>query len=102
MASLTDDAESIATEIVANAVNAVPPGTIGLAIVYTIHATRPGLRIYTWDIGPGHPVPANPDLDGVSGRGLTIINALTQRWGWWPTPSGRKVAYATLDISPAT
>ena len=33
MASLTQDAEIIATEIVANAINAVPPGTTGLAIV---------------------------------------------------------------------
>jgi Histidine kinase-like ATPase domain len=102
MASLTDDAEIISAEIVANAINAVPPGTTGLAIVYAIHATPPGLRIYTWDIGPGHPVPANPDPDAVRGRGLTIINALTERWGWWPTPSGGKVVYATLAAIPAT
>ena len=102
MASLTDDAESIATEIVANAISAVPPGTDGLAIVYAIHAAPPGLRIYTWDIGPGHPVPASPDPDAVSGRGLTIINALTERWGWWPTPSGGKVVYATLAAAPVT
>ena len=90
MASLTDDAEIISAEIVANAINAVPPGTTGLAIVYAIHATPSGLRIYTWNIGPGHPVPANPDPDAVSGRGLTIINALTERWGWWPTPAEEK------------
>jgi anti-sigma regulatory factor (Ser/Thr protein kinase) len=101
-ASLTDDAEIIAAEIVANAINAVPPGTTGLAIVYAIHAAPPGLRIYTWDIGPGHPVPANPDPDALSGRGLTIINALTERWGWWPTPSGGKVVYATLAATPVT
>jgi anti-sigma regulatory factor (Ser/Thr protein kinase) len=99
MADLTDDAETIATEIVTNA---VPPGTAGLSIVYAIHAAPPGLRIYTWDIGPGHPVPANPGPDAVSGRGLTIINALTERWGWWPTPSGGKVVYATLAATPAT
>jgi anti-sigma regulatory factor (Ser/Thr protein kinase) len=102
MASLAEDAETIAAEIVANAINAVPPGTTGLAIVYSLHATPPGLRIYTWDIGPGHPVPAAPALDAVSGRGLTIISALAERWGWWPTPSGGKVVYATLAATTAT
>jgi anti-sigma regulatory factor (Ser/Thr protein kinase) len=102
MASLTEDAETVATEIVTNAVNAVQPGTTGLAIVYAIHATPPGLRIYIWDIGPGHPVPANPELDAVSGRGLTIVDAISERWGWWPTPSGGKVVYATFAVSPAT
>ena len=97
MASLTEDAEIIATEIVTNAINAVPPGTTGLAIVYAIHATPPGLRIYTWDIGPGHPAPADPAPDAVSGRGLAIVNALAERWGWWPTPaSGGKVTWAQL------
>jgi hypothetical protein len=97
MADLADDAVTIASEIVTNAVNAVPPGTAGLAIVYAIHAAPPGLRIYTWDIGPGHPAPADPDTDAVSGRGLTIVNALAERWGWWPTPaSGGKVTWAQL------
>jgi hypothetical protein len=102
MASLADDAETIAAEIVANAINAVPPGTTGLAIVYAIYATPPGLRIYTWDIGPGHPVPATPDPDAVSGRGLDIVSALAEGWGWWPTPSGGKVVYATLAAPTVT
>jgi anti-sigma regulatory factor (Ser/Thr protein kinase) len=102
MADLTEDAEIIAAEIVANAIKAVPPGTGGLAIVYAIHATLPGLRIYAWDIGPGHPVAANRDPDAVSGRGLTIVNAVAENWGWWPTPSGGKVVYATLAATSAT
>ncbi len=96
--ALTADAEAIASEIVTNACAAVPPGSAGVTIIYTIHATPTGLHIYTWDIGPGQPRPAHPDADAETGRGLTIIDALTNsNWGWWPTPaSGGKVVRATL------
>src|SRR5580698_1054734 len=62
----------------------------------------PGLRISVWDVGPGHPAPADADPSAETGRGLTIIDALTHsNWGWWPTPrSGGKVVHATL-IAPA-
>ena len=98
MQTLADDAQAIASELAANSFAAVPPGTAGLAIIYAIHATAPGLRIYTWDIGPGHPVRADPGPDAETGRGLAIIDALTDRnWGWWPTPgSGGKVTWAAL------
>jgi anti-sigma regulatory factor (Ser/Thr protein kinase) len=105
MTALTDDAEAIAAELTANALAAVPPGTPGLAIVYALHATQAELRIYTWDIGPGHPHPASLDADAETGRGLTIIDALTcGNWGWWPTPeSGGKVVHAALTApAPGT
>lgn len=96
--ALTDDAEAIASELATNAVAAVPPGSAGLAIVYAIHADPAGLHIYTWDVGPGHPRPAPPNADAETGRGLAIVDALTNsEWGWWPTPaSGGKVIWATL------
>jgi anti-sigma regulatory factor (Ser/Thr protein kinase) len=99
MDALTSDAESIASELVANAVlHAVPPGTSGLSIIMAIYATAPGLRISVWDIGPGHPRIKQPDPGDTSGRGLLLIDALTAgNWGWWPTPaSGGKVVHATL------
>jgi anti-sigma regulatory factor (Ser/Thr protein kinase) len=98
MGDLTDDAQAIASELAANALAAIPPGSTGLAIIYAVHATPAGLRIYAWDIGPGHPAPAAPAPDAESGRGLAIVDALTgHNWGWWPTPaSGGKVIWAQL------
>jgi anti-sigma regulatory factor (Ser/Thr protein kinase) len=98
MAALTDAAVAIASELTANAVAAVPPGTTGLSVIIAIHATPSGLRISAWDIGPGHPQPAHAGPDAETGRGLTLIHALTEgNWGWWPTPaSGGKVTWATL------
>jgi hypothetical protein len=104
MRALTDDAQAIASELTSNAVAAVHPGSTGLTLIYAIHAQPAGLRICTWDIGPGHPLPAPPHPDAETGRGLTIVDALTNgNWGWWPTPgSGGKVIWATLKANSAS
>jgi anti-sigma regulatory factor (Ser/Thr protein kinase) len=98
MEALTEDAVAVVSELAANAVNAVSPGTSGLAIIVALHAVPPGLRISVWDVGPGYPAPADAGPNDESGRGLTIIDMLTgSNWGWWPTPlSGGKVTWAVL------
>jgi anti-sigma regulatory factor (Ser/Thr protein kinase) len=100
MEALTEDAVAVVSELAANAVNAVSPGTSGLEIIVALHAVPPELRISVWDVGPGHPAPADADPSAETGRGLTIIDALTHsNWGWWPTPrSGGKVVHATLTV----
>jgi hypothetical protein len=99
MRHLTDDAESIASELAANAIKAAtrPRGTLP-AIIFAIHHRPDELRIIVWDNGPGHPQHGSPGPDAETGRGLAIIDSLTGRnWGWWPTPrSGGKVVWAAL------
>lgn len=103
MDALADDAMTVASELVANAVKAVPPGTSGLAIIIAIHAAAPGLRISVWDIGPGYPSLRQPSPGDTSGRGLLMIDALTAgNWGWWPTPESRgKVTWAQIPCPAA-
>jgi hypothetical protein len=99
MQHLTDDAQAIASELAANAINAAnpPPGTLP-AIIFAIHRSPDELRIIVWDNGPGEPERKAHGPDDESGRGLDIIDNLTGRnWGWWPTPhSGGKVVWAAL------
>jgi anti-sigma regulatory factor (Ser/Thr protein kinase) len=102
--ALADDAEMVASELAANAIAAaVPPRGDRPAIIFTVHHQPPDLRISVWDNGPGHPRPAIPGDDAEAGRGLAIIDALTDRqWGWWPTlASGGKVAWAALTTHAA-
>jgi anti-sigma regulatory factor (Ser/Thr protein kinase) len=100
MGYLADDAVAIASELIANAVAAVPSGTAGLAIVFAIHATPDAVSIYAWDIGPGVPRRVDAPAGAESGRGLSIVHALTGGdWGYWPTSvSGGKVTWATLAV----
>lgn len=104
MEDLTDDAQAIASELAANAIAAVPPGSPGLCLIFAIHHRPPELRIIMWDNGPGQPRPATPRPDAETGRGLAIIDHLTGRnWGWWPTPrSGGKVVWAALTTATAS
>jgi anti-sigma regulatory factor (Ser/Thr protein kinase) len=105
MRHLTDDAETIASELAANAINAAtrPRGTLP-AIIFAIHHRPPELTIVVWDNGPGHPQHDAAGPDAETGRGLTIIDNLTGgNWGWWPTPkSGGKVVWARSPIASST
>jgi anti-sigma regulatory factor (Ser/Thr protein kinase) len=95
---LIDDAETIASELATNALNASTPprGTLP-AIIFAIHRRPRELRIVAWDNGPGQPRPAAPGTDSETGRGLAIVAALSRQWGWWPTPhSGGKVVWSSL------
>jgi anti-sigma regulatory factor (Ser/Thr protein kinase) len=102
VAHLADDAELIAAELVANAVAAVPDGSPGPCIIFSVQLTPPDLRIVVWDSGPGTPAKAAGFSDaGESGRGLLIVDALSRDWDWWPTPgSGGKVVRASLPAGP--
>jgi hypothetical protein len=43
-----------------------------------------------------------PDLDSETGRGLFLVSAMAERWGWCPLGSGRKMVWCQLDCLPAT
>ncbi|MFJ6855056.1 ATP-binding protein [Streptomyces sp. NPDC091271] len=43
--------------------------------------------------------PASPDQEG--GRGLLLVAALADRWGWYPCADGPgKTVWAVLEVSP--
>ncbi|MEW2401605.1 ATP-binding protein [Streptomyces sp. NPDC046862] len=80
---LTDAAELAATELVANAVlHTKGPAAIRL------RWSDPVLRIGVWDSDPTPPTPA-PRTDAAltpaleSGRGLTLVEGCSDKWGWF-------------------
>ena len=101
---LTDPAEAITSELVANAVAAshevAPGGTAPAAIALSITVEREELRIRVWD-----PAPAPPPRDyepgtwDENGRGLMIVAMLSQRWDWCRTADGGKYVWAALSLA---
>jgi anti-sigma regulatory factor (Ser/Thr protein kinase) len=101
LAALTDDAEAITSELVANAIaasqQAAPAGTMPAPVWLTITVTTE-LFIDVWD-----PCPDPPPTDYVPGtwdeygRGLLIINTLCHRWGWCHPNGHGKVVWAALS-----
>ena len=105
---LTTDAEAITSELVTNAIitsrDKAPPGTEPRHVTFrlTVEPDQGELCIRVWDPDPTPPPRDQPlaNDDDESGRGLHIVNALSNRWGWHPAPNGGKYTWATIPLNP--
>lgn len=101
-----DDAVLVVTELVSNAVtHAVPSPATGAPEI------RLGLALDSGDLtltvsDPGDDMPVFHPSDGSAlrehGRGLCIVDALAEEWGWTPRPPAGKTVWATLSTRPLT
>ena len=93
---LAEDAALIVSELMTNAVDASavlpdrPPVTLRLLV------RERSLLIEVWDQGPLDLEPREADADSECGRGLTVVAALSDRWGCERTGYRRKVVWAEL------
>lgn len=89
-----DQAQQIASELAANAMQ---HGT-GPLIATKLEVGNSILIISVWDAnGAQFPRVREPDFEGESGRGLFIVRALSNRWGWYPdTQRGGKWTWAEV------
>jgi anti-sigma regulatory factor (Ser/Thr protein kinase) len=90
MPELSDAVELAVTELVANVVRHVPDRRCGLRL----QRQAAGIRVEVTDDRPELPV-LNPELDTESenGRGLVILEAVTDKWGLLPASGGGKVVW---------
>ncbi|MFG2683508.1 ATP-binding protein [Streptomyces sp. NPDC048392] len=101
-----DDAVLVITELVSNAVtHAVPPAAAGTPEVGLGLVLGPGhLTLTVSDPGDNAPVfhPSDHSALQEHGRGLCIVDALAQEWGWTPRPPLGKTVWAKLSTRPLT
>jgi anti-sigma regulatory factor (Ser/Thr protein kinase) len=92
----TENATLLVSELVTNAVRYAPGDSIDLEL--ELRGTE--LTITVSDAGtPKAPLAAKrPGNDAESGRGLTLVEALSLRWGTRQTPAGKAV-WATLALT---
>jgi len=92
MESLVQAAELAVSELVTNAVRAStqarsagPPGSpIGLPVVeLRLAGDRQRLLVEVSDHDPGPPVPTAVDPERDGGRGLLLVEAVSERWGYY-------------------
>jgi anti-sigma regulatory factor (Ser/Thr protein kinase) len=62
-----------------------------------VHRSRDELRVEVSDHGQGQPVLRSPTLSELTGRGLRIVEDLSEDWGITPSP-GSKVVWFTLRL----
>ena len=98
-----DTAELLVSELVTNGLKAAWATHSDPPISLTLSASGNVLAIEVWDGNPHPPVLRElddgvPPLDDESGRGLFLVHALSEKWGWYPTgnPAG-KVTWCELQ-----
>ena len=53
------------------------------------------IAVLVWDASPQPPVRTHIDDEAESGRGLLLVEAVSQRWGWYtPRDTPGKVVWA--------
>jgi anti-sigma regulatory factor (Ser/Thr protein kinase) len=100
LSGIADTAELLLSELVTNAVQAAR--VTYLPVNVRLSANRVRVLIEVWDGNTQPPVPRVleedvPALDAEGGRGLFLVETLSERWGWYPTrnPEG-KVTWCEL------
>lgn len=102
LTELADTAELIVSELVTNSVTA--PGGRGMPVIRLVLTLDRGeLAILVRDDKPGAPLPRNAGRDDENGRGLQLVESLSDRSGWYPVQheAGAKVTWAVLRADPA-
>jgi anti-sigma regulatory factor (Ser/Thr protein kinase) len=98
LASMSDGAELIVSELVTNAIvhasRTVPGGPHPVQL--WLASDRRELLIMVADVSPRMPGATPPADDRDGGRGLLLVEAISKNWGCYPAANGGKVVWAIL------
>jgi anti-sigma regulatory factor (Ser/Thr protein kinase) len=93
-----DAALLLTSELVTNAVRH-EAGQGAQAVVLAIARSRGRLRVDVHDTSCSLPTVAEVPADAETGRGLLLVETLSDEWGFYRTPAGKAV-YFTLAFEP--
>jgi anti-sigma regulatory factor (Ser/Thr protein kinase) len=96
-----DAALLLTSELVTNAIRheAGQAGQGVQAVMLAIASSRGRLRVDVHDTSRSLPAVAEVPADAETGRGLLLVETLSDEWGFYRTPAG-KVVYFTLAFEP--
>ncbi len=93
LAALSDDTELLVSELVTNGVRASRAMGRDAVRMWLVSDLRQ-VVVFVWDASPLSPARADPGADAESGRGLLLVEALSDRWGHFGYDGGGKVVWA--------
>jgi anti-sigma regulatory factor (Ser/Thr protein kinase) len=96
--ALAADAALIVSELTTNAADASAVLPERPPIALRLLASEKSLVIEVWDHSPLDLEPRVADADAECGRGLTVVAAISDRWGCERTGHRRKVVWAQLAL----
>ncbi len=84
-----DTAILLTSELVTNAVR----HEAGQAVMLVVTCARGQLRVDVHDTSPSWPAVADVPADAETGRGLLLVETLSDEWGFYHTPAGKAVYF---------
>jgi anti-sigma regulatory factor (Ser/Thr protein kinase) len=92
---LSPGVELLVSELVTNAVTAIrSTGQLSPVRIWLL-ADPARILVMVWDASPRPPAPVTVGQDAEHGRGLQLVDAISQRWDWYfPPLDGGKVVWA--------
>jgi hypothetical protein len=93
-----DDITLVLSELLTNALRYAAPRTGGWPVRAGLLQARPGAAVLcaVADASPAPPVPQPPGHLSESGRGLRVVEELSDGWGYTAVPRRGKVVWATF------
>jgi anti-sigma regulatory factor (Ser/Thr protein kinase) len=99
LAELSDSAELLVSELVTNALKASQVMTRSHPIRLWMLSDKVRVVILVWDGNPHPPVRMDASEEAESGRGLVLVQALSDKWNWYVSPGAvGKVVWCQLSI----
>ncbi len=95
---VAEDAELVVSELMTNAVRATLERSLTARVVLYLAADPGRLTLLVWDACAEPPVRRAHGAGSAGGRGLEIVQALSDRWGSWTPVRGGKVVWAWFDL----
>jgi anti-sigma regulatory factor (Ser/Thr protein kinase) len=95
MSRCGDNAELLVSELMTNAVAALEPAGQVFPVRLWLMSDQMRVLILVWDASLRPPIPGHASQDAEGGRGLLLVEAVSQRWDWYfPREAGGKVVWA--------
>jgi anti-sigma regulatory factor (Ser/Thr protein kinase) len=94
LTGLADNAELLVSELVTNAVTAARAAGDYLPIRLWLLSDTARVVIMVWDANPHMPVQEQVGAEAESGRGLLLVETVSDQWGMFPTPPCGKSVWA--------
>lgn len=97
LTALQESTELLVSELVTNAIQAARAATGATPVRLWLLSDTVRVVILVWDASPEPPVPMSSDDDAENGRGLLLVDALSDQWGSYPVlDEGGKVVWALV------
>ncbi len=97
LAEVSDSAELLVSELITNALRASASAADIAVVRLWLLSNQARVLIMVQDDSLQHPVQARPDTDAESGRGLLLVEAISERWDWYlPEGAAGKVVWCLL------